>query len=104
MTSLKSTDLKIKPFAALNFVAAYRKHGQRYAAYVLAKGVFLVSNFALSLASFVASIPEFGAYYASHDAAMMMIKIALLLMPYLAFESLYWWYRGRRERLAIEAH
>lgn len=83
-----------------NPVAAYRSRGQRYAVFVAAKIAFLMLVFALAILTLGASMTGENEFPLLYRIAMFVLKVAGVLMPYLGLESLYWWYRLRREASA----
>ena len=94
--SMISKAMYFKPFSALNFVAANRKHGQRYAIFVFVKAVLLLANVTLSVVSLIAAYAELGLYDFCHDTAMASLKVAAVAAPFLLFESIYWSFRFKR--------
>ena len=83
--------------AGFNPVAAYRSRGQRYARFVTAKVAFLGCVAAIAILTLVAPFAGDDYFPTAYKLAMLDLQAAGVLMPYLALESLYWWYRLRRE-------
>lgn len=81
-----------------NPVAAYRARGKRFACFVGAKVAFLLSVVSMAALTLIAPLGGEAVFLACYSAAMLVLKIAGVVMPFLAFESLYWWYRLRTER------
>lgn len=81
-----------------NPAAAYRARGKRFACFVAAKVTFLLTVASMAALTLIAPVGGEAIFAASYSAAMFVVKIAGVVMPYLAFESLYWWYRLRLER------
>lgn len=81
-----------------NPVAAYRARGQRFACFVAAKVAFLLSVASMAALTLIAPLGGEAVFAACYSTAMFVVKVAGVVMPFLAFESLYWWYRLRLER------
>ncbi len=86
--------------AGFNPVAAYRSRGQRYAFFVAAKVTFLVCVATLAMLTLVGPLAGDDYFATVYKLAMLDLQVTGVLMPYLGLESLYWWYRLRREASA----
>lgn len=86
--------------ANFNPVAAYQARGQRYAIFVGAKLTFLLSVAIMATLTLIAPLAGEEGFPLVYRTAMFTLQATGVLMPYLAFESVYWWYRLRREQAA----
>lgn len=90
--------------SSLNPIAAYRKRGQRYSVFVAAKCIFIGSLILLAVATLLLSVNEGQLVEFCFGMAMLALKIASVVIPFLAFEALYWWIRDKREGTDIVRH
>lgn len=81
-----------------NPAAAYKARGKRFACFVAAKVAFLLSVASMAVLTLIAPLGGEAVFAACYSTAMFVVKVAGVVMPFLAFESLYWWYRLRMER------
>ena len=86
-----------------NPIAAYKLRGQRYAFYVGAKLVFLLCVSIIATTTLLASSLADSTFPLLYSISISTLKVAGVVMPFLAFESLYWLVRFRHERSAARS-
>jgi len=80
-----------------NPAAAYRLHGRRYAIYIAAQVAVLCSGFIMGILTLIVPLVGDDGFQTIFKLGMWVLQIPALLIPYLAFEALYWRYRLCRE-------
>lgn len=81
----------------LNPVDAYRRHGRRFAIFVAAKLMFIAAVVTLSMLTLLASVASDAVLSTYYAVAIFIVKATGVIMPFLAFEAIYWWLRLRRQ-------
>lgn len=94
--------MKLRPFSGLDPLAAFRQHGPRYAFFTAAKASVILANLVLGIATLIACYAEWELYAVCQEVAVVMLKLAAVVVPFLFFESFYWMYRFRQIAAAEE--